>query len=330
MHHYSIFGAGLRSDVLFPELRPSEASHPRWTLHTSHAPPPESPAAILLGSDRVQGDVAVRLFRTEFGFRLVFDDTGTFDVRDGGAEITWHPGASALLEAARVDITGRVLALALHAAGTPCLHGSGVAVGGRGLGFLAPKHHGKSTLALAFAAAGARILTDDTLPIELGTPVLARPGVHSVRMNVDTAAHFGHEHAPAAGSPDRKSRVDRLPPEQLQLEPVPLAAVYLLAPVAADAGAPPVRRLPLPGMAATMALVRHAKLGPLLGREAAAALFDQAVRIASAVPVYTLEVVRDFHRIGEVVATLAGWHDATLPATAPEAAAGEPPVARVG
>jgi hypothetical protein len=45
-----------------------------------------------------------------------------------------------------------------------------VRVGDRALGFLAPKFHGKSTLAYALVAAGAGSITDDTLPVELRDP----------------------------------------------------------------------------------------------------------------------------------------------------------------
>ena len=306
MPQYSIFGGRLRSDLPIPELRPAEAGPPNWTLTTS-SDCPERPEATLLGVDRVQGDVCARLFAIDGGLRLAFDDTGTFDVLDG-SRIIWYPGVAHSIEAARIDITGRVLAVALHTTGVPCLHGSAVSLGGWGVGFLAPKHHGKSTLALALAAAGGKLLTDDTLPVEIGEPVMARPGVHSVRMFSDTATHFGWEHAPGAQSPDRKGRVDRLPESQLMHERVPLAALYLLVPVEARTDTPPVLRTRVAAIPAAMSLVMHAKLGPLLGKRESAVLFDMAVRISSAVPTYALEVVRDFDRIPEVVAQLAAWH----------------------
>ena len=76
--------------------------------------------------------------------------------RRTGQVITWHRPPEVALDAAVADLTSRVLALALHAGGVFTLHASAVSIDGGGIAFLAPKHHGKSTLCSALVLAGAR------------------------------------------------------------------------------------------------------------------------------------------------------------------------------
>jgi len=70
-----------------------------------------------------------------------------------------------------------------------------------------------------------------------------------------------------------------------------------------------VNRAAVAPVPAALSLVAHAKIGALLGKSEAPRLFDQAVRVASRVAVYRLDLPRDFERVGDVVAQLAMWHD---------------------
>jgi 3'-phosphoadenosine 5'-phosphosulfate sulfotransferase (PAPS reductase)/FAD synthetase len=57
-----------------------------------------------------------------------------------------------------------------------------------------------------------------------------------------------------------------------------------------------------------MSIVTQLKVGAVLGGSESAVSFDRAVRVASSVPVYTLNVVRDFDRMPEVVGQIMEWH----------------------
>lgn len=316
MPDYAVFGGCLRSDIAFRELALVQSGRPDWTLRTVQAVG-ASCGAERLGQDQVDGSVYVRLYRRRDGYLLEFDDTGSFEVSAGGSEIRWCPGPHATLEAARTDVIGRVLAVALHASGTLSLHGSAVALGCGGVAFLAPKFHGKSTLALALANAGARLITDDTLPVDPGPPASVRPGVHSLRLWDDSVARLGSVAAEATPPRGEKHLVKNLPDARMLLVPTALHAIYLLSPVASTNGVA-VRRTRLSAVPSVLSLVRHAKLGPLLGRSESVHVFESAVAIARTVPVYTLEVFRDFDRLPEVVEELMGWHAGGVP-TVPEA-----------
>jgi hypothetical protein len=332
MFHYSVFGHGLQSEVPFPELRATppgtSEKETRWTLRIATASPPlERPE--LLGTDAVMDGVNVRLYRGVDGYRLDYDDTGHFDVSRDGRNILWSPGLSPSLEVARLDMLNRVLPVALHAAGAFCLHGSAVGLHGAGIAFVAPRGCGKSTLALAMTDFGARILTDDAVSMESHAPVLAAPGVQSVRLLDDAAsAVVGDARSleavgaypmtrrdahriPAGETAVTKQILRNLPEHKLMLAPVPLSAIYILVPTKADAGAATVDRTPLAAVHAALSLVVHAKSGALLGKSEAPLLFDRAVRIAREVPVYHLAVIRDLRLIKEVARQLADWHAAT-------------------
>lgn len=313
MNHYRLFGGVLRSDIEIPELEPVEPQSPTWTLRSREG---ELPAAdgVALGSDRVTGDVHVRMYRRPSGVRLVFDDTGCFDIGDGGRSIEWTHAPDVSLENARTDLTSRVLAAALHEAGTVCLHGSAVVPGTEAIGFVAPKFHGKSTLALALVHAGAKLLTDDTFPVTPGSPPLARPGLHATRLWEDSAQRVGLGRASNENS-GSKLLYPSLPAEHVSHETHPLAALYLLSPAREPNDGRMAWRTRLSTMEAVLVMIGHAKLAPLLTGPEAPELLRKASALAETVPVYRLGVARDLDRIDEVVATIREWH-APAPAIA--------------
>ncbi|HEV8177792.1 MAG TPA: hypothetical protein VGP44_08910 [Gemmatimonadales bacterium] len=304
MTGHRVFGGCLESDLDFPELAHAGGMVPTWTLRITDEICDTGPCRFI-GEDEVDRDIRVRLYRTGQGYRLQFDDTGDFSVSATGSELEWRPGPNASLEAVRIDVLGRVLPLAMHASGTCCLHGSAVTLGGSGLAFIGLKHQGKSTLALALANAGATLVTDDTLPVSPGSPALMRPGVHSLRLWTDSATRL-------AGSTTH-SGSDKLlvnpPADRVLLAPTRLDAIYLLSPVPQSRPAA-VHRQKLSSVDSALTLVRHSKLGPLFGGSESSALLGWAAAVARSVPVYRLEVARDFERLAEVVDRLGEWHGA--------------------
>jgi len=307
MRNYQVFGGALRSDIEFPELRIIESDAPSWTLRSTTLVPDMTSAA-LLGDVEVIPGCQVRLFRHSAGYRFVFDDTGSFDITDSGRDIAWSEGPAAEDAWVRADVTGRVLAVAMHASGHLCLHGSAVATGAGAIAFLAPKFHGKSTLALALTRAGAKLLTDDVLPVDPRTPVQAVPGVHQVKLWQDSATHFGVDRvAPRPGS---KHLLHDFDDNMLSNDRTPLAAIYLLSPIIVEEGAaaPAVARSRMHAVPSALALVRHSIMGSMLGGAEAQLVIDRATTIAEAVPVYQLAVAAGMERIGDTVDQLLAWH----------------------
>jgi hypothetical protein len=322
MPHYSRFGGTLDSEIELKSLPTTGAIGATWTLRQRlHAAPIVSPT--LIGEQVVEG-VHLRIYRHQSGFRLHYSDAGVFDVSADGARIDWTPGPDAADEYVRDCLLGYVFCTVFHAAGTFCLHGSAVEVNGRGIAFLAARFHGKSTLALALASAGGRLLADDSVLVLMGTPVTVRNGEHVVRLFPDSrdvllgtglgdAARVpsGPAGRPPDGLlPDDKELHASLSSEHLAFGSKPLDAIYLLWPVQSREGSP-VARQRVSSATAVPVLVGQVKMGQLLGRSELPVHLDRAARLAGAVPVYSLEVVRDFARLPDVVSQILDWH--TLP-----------------
>lgn len=306
MKLYHLHGGHLAAELSFPELALAEAGDPDWTLEIASGAP-ELPEGELLGSDLAEVGVHVRAYRTASGFRLRYDDTGVFDITERGSRIRWYPSGSPREDLVRADVLGRVLAVALHAGRRFTLHGSAVATELGAIAFVAPKQSGKSTLALALAKEGADLMADDMVPVDLGPPALAFPGVQSVRLFRDSARYLGMSSLEASLT-DGDKGVEHEPAVRRRTIIAPLRAIYVLEP--ADPVAAAVRRESLDPAAAAMALVAHAKVGALLGRTEAPVLLGQATALARVVPVQRLSVARDFDRLPIVVDTILGWHSA--------------------
>lgn len=307
MPDYQLFGGILHSELEFSELSPCAPRRPSWHLtRAMSAPNPSGMEA--LGCEDVCEGVRVTLYRTSQFFRLAFDDTGTFDVSSDGRRIRWMPSADPNLDSVRKDVLGRVFAVCLQLGGIPALHGSAVKVGDEAIAFLAPKFHGKSTTAAALVDRGGRLLADDIVAVTPGAAPCVIPSVPVVQLWQDSAERVACIGASARGdgsSPKLQRGWDDA--ERIALSPVPFAAVYLLAPFTPDATRP-VRRERLSHVAATLALLGQAKIGALLGPAWRLALLSQFAELATVVPVYRLEVPRDYSRLDELTDTLWSWH----------------------
>jgi hypothetical protein len=216
-------------------------------------------------------------------------------------------------------LTSLLLPLSFHIAGALCLHASAVAVDGQGIAFMAPKFHGKSTLAAATVRAGGRLLTDDTLVVR-GSPPQLLPGIHAIRLRADTAQHLGHGdglvHIPSV------ERHVVSPVDRLATDEVPFAAIYLVNPMVAVAGEPIVRRTPGATFEGAAMIMGQSKIRLMFDQVERARVFEGAARVASQVPVYRLDVGRDFARVGEVGSTIVGWHSAAASSATPAVARG--------
>ncbi len=307
MPDYSIFGAVLRSQLEFPELVPTTTDVPRWSLTIStHAPPYGD--AVTMGSEDVEPGIRVSLSRHAHGLRLVYDDTGSFDISADGTHIDWAQPADPDLTSVRKDVLGRVLAICLHQQGVVALHGSAVQVSDVAIAFLAPKFHGKSTTAATLVESGAKLLADDIVAVSTGNRPVVLPSVPFVQLWKDSAARVATGSVSVQGNETGRKLQRRWGGSQQNADAAaPLDAVYLLAPVLPDA-ATGIRRIRLSGVEGALALLGQAKVANLLGVERRADLLQATSELADRIPVYRLEVPRDFERLPELTAALWQWH----------------------
>jgi hypothetical protein len=308
-HDYSVFGGNLRSEIPFPELVAAVCDRPDWTFRIARG----APAAVRLEriGERQLGPETYRLFRTSSGLRLEYSHAGLFDISNDGTSIVWYHRPDAHPELVRSIVLGSALALALELKGMLCLHGSAVALGrgSRAIAFLGPKYHGKSTLATALTAAGARLIGDDLLAITPGPPTTVRPGVASVRLWSDTARALSVDTLCARVIHGVKTTATAFSERALVRGVAPLSAVYVLDPVGTGGEQAAGRRERLGGVAAAIALAHQTKLpGTLVGLHAAGSQLAAAAAVAATVPVWTLRAVRDFSVLPALVEQILEWH----------------------
>jgi hypothetical protein len=298
----------------FPELSQTAQQEAAWTV-TVTGDELAARSESELGLDEVEPGIPVRLLERGDSWVLRYADAGDYVIHHATRTISWHRKPGALDANARLDILGRVFAAALHAAGYYVLHGGSVAIGDRAIAFVAPKRAGKSTLVAQLVTAGAQFVSDDTLPVSLGAHISVLPCGKSIRLLSDSFDHLqglsaelrAREQVEAVEKPSLLVADDAV-----RHSPVILDAIYVLMPGvrttgAGDAVKPARQRLAGPN--AAVELVRHSKLGPLLGGIIGTESVERAMTVATTVPVYALSLPHDFNLRSSVVATIFDWHD---------------------
>ncbi|MCS7078831.1 MAG: hypothetical protein NZ585_02105 [Chloracidobacterium sp.] len=241
-----------------------------------------------------------------FWFRY---DVGTsFDYESDGGRLTAYWRAPQTFEDTCTYLLGPILGFVLQLHHRVCLHASVVAIGNAGVAFVGPNGVGKSTLAAALLARGARIVTEDVAAVE------ERDGGFRV--------HFGPR-AIRLWSPSVTAlygRPDALPPiskhwekQYLPLdEPtgdwmlgVPLTTIYLLEVDSSDA---PVVSRPLTPALAVGKLLANIYPGRLPLPEAQAVILDTLTRLVAALPIVCLFLPNSFSRLPEVCDYLLARH----------------------
>lgn len=312
--YYSAFGGRVQSELPLPELPRADVGPADWTLREARHGMPK-PNGDLLGVAN-KGACRITLWRSETGFRLRHTCVGEYDISADGSHITcWRNGDSSN-EAIQNDLTGRLIPLAFHARGALCLHASGVDVGGSGaVAFVGEPRIGKSTLAYAMVQRGARLSSDDVVILETQPNVVMRSGVPRLRLCSDAAACLVATDTPRKSPFDRKHVIELQRPDALAALFAPLRAIYLLAPTRVRRTDPAARRTQLLAQPASLLLVRHARLGRVLSKDAAADVLIRAAAVARQVPVYVLHLAHDLARINEVAAAVMAWHTEPVAAT---------------
>ncbi|MFI5329496.1 MAG: hypothetical protein ACHQ2F_00455 [Desulfobaccales bacterium] len=202
-------------------------------------------------TDENRGEPGYRMWLVAGGeyYRLRYRDGCQF-VMNRACTRLWVSGPEgATPEYLATYLLGPVLGILLRLRGTPCLHGSAVAVGAQALGLLGPPGAGKSTTAAAFACLGYPVLTDDIIALkEEGGEYLAFPGnprlclwPRSVGLLFNSPEALPLLIPENSLEPDWDKRCLDLtaPGYHYQSQPLPLKALYFLGERRGD-GNPPV------------------------------------------------------------------------------------------
>jgi hypothetical protein len=232
-------------------------------------------------------------------------DLFSFVVSRDGATILGHAQSTLAPDALRAHLFGAVVSFALLRLGYEPLHATALTFDGQALALLGDSGTGKSTLAAALLASGARLLTDDLLVLTYEQDVpLAQPGLPRIKLMPDAAACWPQGGAGAPFHPGSPKRVFRLNEESFADSPAPLRACFVLRRDHEVATC-----LRWNGAAAMQEIAANAFNTLDVRAERLRAHFEAAARLARHVPVFELNVPNDLQRIEEAVqlvgATLA-------------------------
>ncbi|MEE8309355.1 MAG: hypothetical protein V3R34_03060 [Hyphomicrobium sp.] len=241
-------------------------------------------------------------------FLLRFPDLADFVILEDGSALEAWPAPETSAETLRHLVLDQVLPRVLAQQGRLVLHAGAVRVGQEAIAFIGETGRGKSTLTASFHATGYRLLSDDGIVLaEAQGTTLAQPTYSSLRLWPEAVAGLfarAPDLAPMAHY-SRKQRV--ILTDAPNNTPMPLAAIYVLAPATGeDAASISLTRMS-PGEAC-MAIIRNSFQLDVTDRRRAMGLLTVASDIAQQLPVFSLNFPRRFECLPDVREAILGQH----------------------
>ncbi len=292
---YNLCGWRLRSEMIFPDLRPwsGDPAHPAdvrvilGTVDKIHFPYPVGGVGQMDGLGRL-------LIEEADGSRILVD-TDSAVIVQASERADWLRIRLRVLSFVVAFLGYRRNALALHAAV--------LAVNGHAIALCGPSGAGKSTLATLLVARGHALLSDDVAIAsrEPRGPVMVQPGTPHIKITENAAEALGiavnHPLGPS-GSVDRTKHL--LPVgDRYRAEARPLAAILILA---AQDGDTTIRRLPAFEIVANKeAMLYRPELAYGLAERD---LMVRFLALLQAVPVFRFSRPRDLARLHETAAAV--------------------------
>lgn len=226
-----------------------------------------------------------------FRYAAALDDAGRWTLRVPGfadfvverdrRTVRCRLDPSADIAFVAILVSGLVPAFLLTGAGECVLHASAVALDGRAVAFAGPSGSGKTTLAALACAAGARLVTDDVLRVDLDLDAACVGGSPQLRLREGAAwalDHFASRPAARLTADERLAVV----PETTDAPRVPLSSIVLprLSRTATSTVVTPLK-----GAASVAALAGVSRVTGWTDDEVLVAQFRAFGRLSSRVPV---------------------------------------------
>jgi hypothetical protein len=287
---YEIHGLVVKSEVVLQAALAEPGAKPDYRVRVGPPVdcPPSPPPGRLLGGFGDDG----------FGYWVTEDERepSRWTVRYAGicqAELdrsrrtmTVHGAVGGEPGMIPIFLEGSLLAHVLTADGLLVLHASAVELGGEALAIVGQSGMGKSTLAALFCSAGAQLVADDALRIDVaGSRATCFPGSRRLRLRTP-AASLGHaiEGAALSDTVDGRTAVR---PSALVDEPLALRAALLPQPSRTATHLEVTR---LGQMEAIQELLSYPRLTRWQSRDQIGGLFGLTADVAAVVPVYRATV----------------------------------------
>lgn len=240
-------------------------------------------------------------------YHLQYADGTQFLIENQGTQIwaTW-PSETLTVEDTATYLLGPIMGFVMLLRGFISLHASAVAVGNRAVAIVGPAGSGKSTTAAAFAERGYRILAEDVVTLrDLGAEFLVQPAYPSIRLWPSSVeALYGTDATLPKLTPTWDKCYLDLTQDKYEFgpDPLPLAAIYLLAERRDDPAVPFVQNLaPADGL---MSLIANTYVTHLMDKKMRAQEFEFLNRVLNCVPLRQVTPHSDPARIDGLCQTI--------------------------
>jgi hypothetical protein len=190
--HYVMYGKRVLSELALPLpiLHDTVLPGVDWVIRRGDATVlPPLPPCPPLTEDRAPDGTVLDRFSRQGNVAWLWDrEAGTFVLEPERGSITVFLAPGADQDDVGLLLLGPVSAFMLHQTGLPALHASAVVTPRGACAFMGPSRRGKSTLAASLLHAGGRLLTDDILPLQIGSEgVYGVPGAAMMKLWPSTA-----------------------------------------------------------------------------------------------------------------------------------------------
>jgi hypothetical protein len=298
--HYGIYGISLRSEI--PLNLPETYETALAEIELRRGTPERFSKAIAGAELHSRSDWFQYAHLNDHSSYVRWHGLGQYLVSNGGRQILCDRAPDASLESFHVYLLGQALSFALVKGGFEPLHGTAIVVDGEAIVFLGDSGFGKSTLAASFLDAGSLLLTDDLLLLSQTEQGLnAHPGPSRIKLFPDTARRFfGSCVNSVPMNAETNKHVFPLETERRCEKPVPLRAVYVLAPPHEMRRQRRIRIETLPVREAFLALVANTFNGLIADSDRLQRQVAEATRLIRAVPVRKLSYPRSLAQLSEV------------------------------
>lgn len=214
-------------------------------------------------------------------FTLRVPTIGDFVVDEGRRTITCRLDPRTDRQFAAVLVAGLVVASLLILEGRCVLHASAVELGGRAIAFAGGSRAGKSTLAALLCAGGARLVSDDTLRVDVEPEPLCIRGGTQLRLRSGGTWALDQFKAPPASTPTVDDRLGLAP---FLAGPATALTAVVLPRLSRTAGATEVR--PVAGVEATLRLAGSVRVPGWSDPDVVRHQFHMIGALADRVPVF--------------------------------------------
>jgi len=203
------------------------------------------------------------------------------------------------MESFQVYLLGQALSYALVKSGFEPLHGTAIDTHGEATAFLGSSGYGKSSLAACFLAAGHELLTDDLLLLKPGSRGLeAYPGPARIKLFPRVARRFLPKRDGIPMNLFTQKKV--IPFDQSRACPLPLRAIYCIAPPRENRCTRKIEITPLSAREAFVLLVKHTFNYVLVDPSRLQRQVRETARLVKSIPIQKLSYPRDLDQLPAV------------------------------